>query len=118
MKKYMPPSDPHIEHVVINTLAKQELKKRRGISSTVLPDIFDFNQPAWKKDDFNRDFLKQFGIKENDLVILQATRVIPRKGIEISSTIKNLADNLLWKSLPEKKMIFMIGGGTVTLFTM
>jgi len=109
MKKYMPPNDPNIEHVVINTLAQQELKRRRGINSTVLPDIFNFNQPLWKKDDFNKDFLKQFGIKENDLIILQATRVIPRKGIEISidfvKTLLQDIDLITWKKLYNGKLL-------------
>ena len=84
MQKYMPPKSPYINHIVINSLTQQELKKRHNIEATVFPDIFDFNQPKWKKDKFNKDFLKQFDIKSKDLIILQATRVIPRKGIELA----------------------------------
>ena len=84
MQKFMPPKSQHVTHVVINSLAKRELKKRSGIESYLIPDIFDFNQPAWEKDSFNKDLLKQFDIKPEDIFLLQATRVIPRKGIEIA----------------------------------
>lgn len=84
MKKYMPPKSPHIRHVVISSLAQKELKKRCGIESVVIPDVFDFEHEPWKKDKFNRDFLKKIDIKKNDLLVLQATRIMPRKGVEIA----------------------------------
>lgn len=84
MQKFMPPKSKYIRHIVINSLAKNELKKRRGIESEIMPDVFNFNEPAWVKDKFNQNFLREFDIKPNDLIILQATRVIPRKGIEIA----------------------------------
>ena len=80
----MPPKSGYIEHVVINTLAKRELKKRLDIDAKVLPDVFDFEQPEWQVDNFNKDFLREFAINPKDLIILQATRVIPRKGIELA----------------------------------
>jgi len=109
MHKYMPPKDSNIEHVVINSLAKRELKKRLNIEASVLPDVFDFNQPPWQIDSFNRDFLEQFSIKRNDLIILQATRVIPRKGIEISidftkALLQNI-DQIVWKKLYNGKKL-------------
>lgn len=84
METYMPPKSKYIEHVVINSLAQKEMKKRRNLDAHILPDIFDFNQPTWQKDSFNKDFLKQFDVHSSDLILLQATRVIPRKGIEIA----------------------------------
>ncbi|MBU1179030.1 glycosyltransferase family 4 protein [Patescibacteria group bacterium] len=95
MEKYMPPQSSYIEHVVINSLAQQELKKRNNIDSVIIPDIFDFNQAQWKKDSFSRDFLNQFDISPNDLIILQATRVIPRKGIEMAMDFtKKMQENM------------------------
>ena len=84
MEKYMPPKSKYIKHIVINSLAQRELKKRRFIDSEIMPDVFDFNQPMWTKDTFNKEFCKEFAINQNDLLILQATRVIPRKAIELS----------------------------------
>ena len=82
--KYLPPHDAHIKHVVINKIAQQELLERKGIASTVIPNVFDFDGKSWKPDDYNKDFLSQIGLKRNDVVILQAVRLVPRKGIELA----------------------------------
>lgn len=78
-----PPNHPRIKHVVINTIAQNELLKRRNIESTVVPNVFDFNND-WIIDEFNQDFRSSFNIKNNDLIILQATRIVQRKGIELA----------------------------------
>jgi glycosyltransferase involved in cell wall biosynthesis len=82
--KYLPPRDPLARHVVINSLARRELAERKGIASTVVPNIFDFGAPPWEPDAYNRDFRARIGLQENDLLILQATRIIQRKGIELA----------------------------------
>jgi len=82
--KYLPPRDPLIRHVVINTLARRELYERKGIEASVVPNIFDFDAPAWEPDDYNRDFRARFGLRENDVMVLQATRIVQRKGIELA----------------------------------
>jgi glycosyltransferase involved in cell wall biosynthesis len=82
--KYLPPRDPLAQHVVINSLAQREMAERKGIESTVVPNIFDFDAPPWRPDDYNRDFRARIGLRENDILILQATRIVPRKGIELA----------------------------------
>ena len=82
--KYLPPRDPLAQHVVINSLAQHELAARKGIESTVVPNIFDFDAPPWQPDDYNRDFRARLGLRENDVIILQATRIVQRKGIELA----------------------------------
>jgi glycosyltransferase involved in cell wall biosynthesis len=82
--KYLPPEDRGIRHVVINSMAKEELKKRKDIDSTVVPNVFDFNQPEWKIDEFNCDLRKKLEILPNDIVFLHATRIVERKAIEIA----------------------------------
>lgn len=82
--KYLPPHDPDIRHSVINSLAQKELLDRKGIPSVVVPNVFDFETPAWEKDDYNRDLRSEVGLGENDLVLLQATRIVARKGIELA----------------------------------
>ncbi len=84
IQEFMPIKSSYIKHIVINSLAEKELKKRFGIKSHVFPDIFDFNQDQWKKDSFNKNFLKSIRVKSSDLIILQATRVMPRKGVELA----------------------------------
>lgn len=83
LNKNFPPTHNRIKHVVINSIAKKELLKRKQIESTVVPNVFDFDVD-WNVDDFNADFRTSFGLKENDLVILQATRIVKRKGIELA----------------------------------
>ena len=121
LKKYMPPKSPYITHVVINSLAKRGLKERNNIESVLIPDVFDFSQPQWAKDSFNGDFLEQFDIKPNDLIVLQATRVIPRKGIELAidfakrleKKIKKLRGKKIYnnKQLGKKANIVLIIAG-------
>ncbi len=82
--KYLPPRDPLARHVVINSLAQRELAERKGIESTVVPNIFDFDAPPWQPDDYNQDFRARIGLRENDVFILQATRIVQRKGIELA----------------------------------
>jgi glycosyltransferase involved in cell wall biosynthesis len=85
--KYLPPRDPLARHVVINSLAQRELAERKGIESTVVPNIFDFEEKEaspWQPDDYNQDFRARIGLRENDVFILQATRIVHRKGIELA----------------------------------
>ncbi len=81
---YYPPNIPWMKHVVINTPAKRDLKKRRGIDSFVVPNVFDFSAPLWEVDNYNKDFRDTIGIKKNDIIMLQATRVTERKAIELA----------------------------------
>jgi glycosyltransferase involved in cell wall biosynthesis len=60
------------------------LKVRRGIDSTVIPNVFDFASPIPEIDDYNKDFRSALGLREDELFILQPTQILPRKGIEIS----------------------------------
>lgn len=84
LMNYFPPRDEFVTHVVINKIAQAELKKMKGLNSTVVPNVFDFKQPLWEIDQYNQDFRARLGIGESDLVILQATRVAERKAIELA----------------------------------
>ena len=79
-----PPQLPSIRHVVINSLARQALQARRGIEAELIPNVFDFAAPPPTPDEFNADFRESIGLEEGDLLFLQPTRVIPRKGIELA----------------------------------
>lgn len=82
--QHAPPDLPGVQHVVINRLAQGELKRRRGIDARVVPNVFDFGQPVWSGDDYNRDFRSAIGLGETDLVFLQATRILDRKAVELA----------------------------------
>ena len=75
---------PTIHHVSINSIAQRRLKDRRGIESIVIPNVHDFATPPPGIDNYNQDFRKALGLNDNDLFILQPTRVIQRKGIEMA----------------------------------
>ncbi|MDA3950552.1 MAG: glycosyltransferase family 4 protein [Spirochaeta sp.] len=77
-----PPHLGHIHHVVINTSGQNQLALRTGISSTLIPNVMDFETPAPGIDDYNRDVREVLGVAEDELFILQPTRVVQRKGIE------------------------------------
>ena len=79
-----PPKDAHIQHVVINSLARDELALRRGIAATIVPNVLDFDNPQPKNLRGYKTFLDAFGLKPNHKTILQPTRIIERKGIEHS----------------------------------
>jgi glycosyltransferase involved in cell wall biosynthesis len=49
--------------------------------------VLDFSASPPKIDDFNKDFRSDLGLDKDDLLILQPTRVIQRKGIEMSIDI-------------------------------
>ncbi len=77
-----PPHLPPIQHVVINSSADNQLSLRTGISPTIIPNVMDFATPPPPVDDYASDVRKALGINDDELFILQPTRVVKRKGIE------------------------------------
>jgi hypothetical protein len=77
-----PPKLQNITHVVINSAAREELSRRTGIVATVVPNVLDFHQPPPVDMAAARSFRNFIGVKPDDLVVLQPTRVVQRKGIE------------------------------------
>lgn len=86
LEQSFPPKDfgEQMKHVVINSIAKDDLKDKKGLDSTVVPNVFDFKAPLWAKDSYNSDFKKDLGINDNQILFLQATRVTNRKAIELA----------------------------------
>jgi glycosyltransferase involved in cell wall biosynthesis len=77
-----PPHLPTIRHVVINSSADNQLSLRTGISAILIPNVMDFETPAPALDEYASDVREAFGIRDNEIFILQPTRVVARKGIE------------------------------------
>ncbi|MCG8336674.1 MAG: glycosyltransferase family 4 protein [Proteobacteria bacterium] len=77
-----PPHLPFIEHVVINSSGDNQLSLRTGISSTIIPNVMDFDNPPPAPDDYASDVKQALGMEDDELLILQPTRVVKRKGIE------------------------------------
>ncbi len=77
-----PPHLPGMEHVVINSSAGDQLSLRTGISSHIIPNVMDFETPPNGIDEYNQDVREALGIEKDELLVLQPTRVVKRKGIE------------------------------------
>lgn len=77
-----PPTLPNMRDVVINQEAQEQLALRKGSSSLVIPNVFDFDNPPDQLDVYASDVRSELGLEEDDFFILQPTRVVPRKGIE------------------------------------
>jgi glycosyltransferase involved in cell wall biosynthesis len=83
-RDHLPPKNPSIAHVVINSLVQKELRRRDDVSSSVIPNVFDFAAGSWAVDPYNSGFRRAIEVNESDVVVLQATRVVERKGIELA----------------------------------
>lgn len=103
---YLPPRDPEVRQAVINSLAQDKLEKRTGLSSVVVPNVFDFHTPSWVTDDFNKDLRQRIGLREGDLVLLQATRIVPRKGIELAIDLTRALSSPERRSVLESRSLY------------
>jgi glycosyltransferase involved in cell wall biosynthesis len=78
-----PPTLRHIQHVVINSYAERQLALRTGLSATLIPNVMDFDDgPPAEMDEYPRDLRQKLGIPEGSFLLLQPTRIVPRKRIE------------------------------------
>ena len=120
-QKYLPPTNGRYKHVVINQQGHDTLLKRKNLESTIVPNVFDFNCPNWEIDSFNKDFKKELGLREKDVIILQATRIVDRKAIELAIDLiaeinkkkqlfigKELYDNRIFES--DSKFVLVLAG--------
>lgn len=105
LNDYFPPKDDRFLHVTINSLAQRELLRKKGIDSKVIPNVFDFDQPTWEIDDYNKDLRQSLGVDQKDILILQATRIVQRKAIEIAMDFVEY-----FCHIAKKKVHFVIAG--------
>jgi glycosyltransferase involved in cell wall biosynthesis len=93
LRMAFPPNLPDIRHVVINSEALEQMALRTGISSTVIPNVLDFDHPPVMNEDKVLAFRESLGLASDDKIILQPTRIIRRKGIEQAvELVKELRD--------------------------
>jgi len=92
-----PPRSSNIQHVVINEAAQEELAWRNGSASLLVPNVFDFEVPAPPVDDYTQDLRAELGFAPDDVIILQPTRIVPRKGIEHSIKLVEALKNPKYK---------------------
>ena len=88
-----PSRDHDLQHVVINENAQEELARRKSVPSILIPNVLDFEHPPAPPDAYAADVRAELGLSPTDVMILQPTRVVPRKGIEHAiSLVKMLGD--------------------------
>jgi glycosyltransferase involved in cell wall biosynthesis len=79
--EFFPPRLKNMVHVVISKKARDALKKKKGISSVVVHNKFDFS-------DLNKinkhNLRKEFNIRNDEIIFLQPTKMIRRKKVERS----------------------------------
>jgi glycosyltransferase involved in cell wall biosynthesis len=77
-----PPRLPTIKHVVINSLAANQIARRKGVGSSVIPNVMDFDHPPAPPDKYTASLRTDLGLDTDEYFFLQPTRVVQRKGIE------------------------------------
>ncbi|MFH1476749.1 MAG: glycosyltransferase family 4 protein [Verrucomicrobiota bacterium] len=92
-----PPRDHDLQHVVINHAAQEELARRKAVSSMVIPNVLDFENPPKPFDAYAEDVRAEIGLAPDDKFILQPTRVIPRKGIGHAINLVQMLGNPKYK---------------------
>ncbi len=93
---------PHVKHAVINTFGKETFKNRFNIPSILVPNVMNFNKPYAIPTPENELLLQQIGVAKGEIPLLQATRIVRRKGIE---TAISLIDRL-----NDKKVKLIVSG--------
>ena len=87
---------PDVRHAVINTFGVETFKKRFDIDALLVPNVMDFNRAYGIPTPENEFFLKDVGVREGEIALLQVTRIVRRKGIETAiSLIDKLNDSKL-----------------------
>ncbi|MEL6307234.1 MAG: glycosyltransferase family 4 protein [Chloroflexota bacterium] len=97
-----PPDLQPIVHMTINRAMQQRLRAIKGIDALYLPNVFDFATPAPEPDDYANRFREVVGLAEDDLIVLQATRIVRRKGIELAIE--------LMRRLDDERLVFVVTG--------
>jgi glycosyltransferase involved in cell wall biosynthesis len=77
-----PPRLPTIKHVVINSLAANEIARRKGVTSSIIPNVMDFDHPPEAPDEYTSALRRDLGVAPDEYFFLQPTRIVGRKGIE------------------------------------
>ena len=86
-----PPTLATVQHVTINSFAQEDLSWRKGASSIMVPNVLDFEHAPPEPNGVN--FRETIGLEPDDIMLLQPTRVVPRKGIEHSIALVSQLKN-------------------------
>lgn len=102
LQEAFPPRLKTMQHLVISTVMQLRLSAWRGIDAYYLPNVLDFEHPHDDPDDYAMSMRKELGVAEDDLIVLQPTRIVRRKAIEKSIE--------LMRKLDDKRLILLVTG--------
>jgi len=92
LRAAFPPLLYHVRHVVINSYAQQQLAFRTGASAMIIPNVMDFATPPTQADVTARSLRRLLDIPDKNYLLLQPTRVVPRKRIELAIQLARRLD--------------------------
>lgn len=92
-----PPKAPQLQHIVINQAAREQLCWRKGVPATLIPNILNYEKPPAPMDNYACDLKREIGLEDDDIIILQPTRIVSRKGIEHSIKLVQMLKNPKYK---------------------
>jgi glycosyltransferase involved in cell wall biosynthesis len=87
IQRTFPPDLPNVRHLVINTQARHELLARTGIPAEVVPNVMDFGNSPRVNEERSQGLRRELGLGPGDIMVLQPTRMVPRKGVETTLEI-------------------------------
>jgi glycosyltransferase involved in cell wall biosynthesis len=89
-----PPDLPNIRHVSISSVGADGLRRHRGLSSEAVPNVFDFERPRPRRNpSVRRQLRREMGMPDGGILVVQPTRVVPRKGIELAIELVSRLDD-------------------------
>lgn len=91
LKAAFPPAMNLLRHVVINSYAAEQVALRTGIRCSLIPNVMPFESPPPPADDYIRTLRPELGIAEEEILLLQPTRIVPRKRIERAIELARMA---------------------------
>ena len=77
-----PSTLPSMTHVVINSFAARQLALRTGASAMLVPNVMDFDNPPAQRPEVAKELREALGVREDQYLLVQPTRIVPRKRIE------------------------------------
>lgn len=82
LRTAFPPVLPNVTQVVINSAAQRQLALRTGANATLIPNVMDYGNPPPAPDAYVAELRGELGVGADEYLLLQPTRVVPRKRIE------------------------------------
>lgn len=82
IERAFPPSLPNVHQVCINSAQQSQIERRTGRSARLIPNVIELDDVPVLGEGQRRALRADLGLDDGRLLVLQPTRVVPRKGIE------------------------------------